>query len=90
MPIKHAAVKHLRQAKKKTLKNKAEKTSIKEQVVNIRKALAAKDYAKAEVALKKAIVIVDKARAHGVLSRNAAARKKSRLFSSVRKSKSAK
>lgn len=87
MPIKHAAVKHLRQAKKKALKNKAEKTSIKEQVVIIRKALAAKDYAKAEAALKKAIVIVDKARAHGVLSRNAAARKKSRLFAGLKKAK---
>lgn len=80
-------MKHLRQAKKLTQKNKSEKTSIKEQVVAIRKALTAKDYTKAEELLKKAIVIIDKARSHGVVSRNAAARKKSRLFSSIRKAK---
>lgn len=83
MPIKHAAFKALRQTKKRTVSNRIVKDSIKDQVKAVRKAIEAGDYQKAEEALKKAIVIIDKASQNKVLPKNAAGRKKSRLTRAV-------
>ena len=84
MPIKHAAHKHLRQTKKRTLINRSVSNSVKEQVKLLRKGIEAKDYAKAEEALKSAIKLIDKARQKRVVHKNAAARKKSRLIKSLK------
>ncbi len=57
------------------------------QVKAVRKAIDAKDFAKAGEELKKAIKIIDKARQHGLIKLNNASRKKSRLTVAVKKLK---
>ncbi len=68
MPNLRSAKKRLRQDVKKSLRNQIVKTRIKTEV---RKALAGQENA--------ALSAIDKASAKGVIHRNAAARKKSRL-----------
>jgi len=87
MANKQAAVKARRQTVKRTAKNVAVKISIKQHVKIVRKALEAKDFAKAEAALLAAIKIIDKAGQNKTIKKNAAARKKSRLIRSVRSAK---
>jgi small subunit ribosomal protein S20 len=90
MPIKHAAFKHLRKTKKQTARNRQVASTIKDQTKALRKAIAAKDFAKAETALKAAIKLIDKARQNKVLHKNTAARNKSRLTKSLNVAKAKK
>jgi small subunit ribosomal protein S20 len=68
MPNLASAKKRLRQSEKKRVRNQAAKTRIKTEV---KKALAGED--------NLAISVIDRAAAKGILHRNTAARKKSRL-----------
>lgn len=83
MANKQAAIKYLRKTKKRNVKNVAVKNDIKLHIKAVRKSIEAKDYAKAEEALTKAIKLLDKASQNKVLNKNTVARKKSRLTKAV-------
>lgn len=86
MPHTRQAAKELRKAVKRTLKNKFIKTTIQNLVKDSRKAVDAKD-AKAEELVKLTIKKIDKAAQVGILKKNTAARKKSRLMKRLNRSK---
>lgn len=87
MPNTQSAIKRLRQRKVRTLRNKMVKSSIKTQVKKVLKAADEKNLAQAEVEYRLAAKKLDKASAKGVIHKNAAARKKSRLQSALKKAK---
>lgn len=83
MPVKKAAFKDLRQSKKKADRNTKVKSDITALVRRVRKSIDAKDKTKATDWMKQAIKKIDKAVQNGVLKKNTAARKKSRLAIAV-------
>ena len=83
MPIKQAAFKDLRQNKVRAERNKKVKTDIVALTKRVRKSVAAKDSGKAQDWLKQFIKKIDKAVQNGVIKKNTAARKKSRLAAAV-------
>ena len=85
MPIKHAAIKHLRQTIKRTAHNKSVKNTVKKLVKSTRQAIVAKDKTKASDLFKKTVVALDKAAQKKILAKNTAARLKSRLARQVNK-----
>ena len=62
----------------KTMRNKAVKTQLKTEMKKYEAALATGDMAAAQAAYKSAVKKLDQAAAHGIISKNKAARKKSR------------
>lgn len=84
MPVKKSAYKALRQSKKRAARNKKIKSDITALVRKVRKSVTAKDGAKATEWLKQAIRKIDRAVSRGVLKKNTAARKKSRLATAVK------
>jgi small subunit ribosomal protein S20 len=85
MPLRHkSAQKRARQTPKRTEYNKHFKAKIKSSVKNV---LAAKKKDSAEKELKKAVSVLDKAAIKGIIHRNNAANKKSRLTRHVNKLK---
>ena len=84
MPVKKAAFKAIRQDKKRAARNKKVKSDIAALVKKINKSVTAKDSAKASDWLKQVIKKIDKAAQKGILKKNTAARKKSRLSKAVR------
>jgi small subunit ribosomal protein S20 len=83
MPIKKAAMKALRQAKKRTLRNTKAKEGIAYLRRSVRKALESKD-AKASKELAKSLIkALDKAVQNKVLKMNTSSRLKSRLAKKV-------
>lgn len=79
MPNIKSAEKRLRQNVKRRLRNMAVKSAMK---TAIKKALSAKG---ADAALRAALSAIDRAAAKGVIHKNAAARKKSRLVKKLAK-----
>jgi len=73
-----SALKRARQAEKRRLKNRAEKSRIKTFRKKLRAAVAANDKAAAEATYRKLCSCLDKALKHGVLKANTVARYKSR------------
>jgi small subunit ribosomal protein S20 len=88
MPHKHHAIKDLRKSKKHATKNSDVRGAIKLMIKKSRKAVETKD-ATAEQMVKDAIKKIDKATQKGILKKNTAARKKSRLMKRLNKSKKA-
>jgi small subunit ribosomal protein S20 len=80
MPIKQAAMKALRQAKKRTARNLKVKEGISFLRRSVRKALDAKDLKKVQELVKATIKSLDKAVQNKVLKKNTASRIKSRLM----------
>jgi small subunit ribosomal protein S20 len=80
-----SAEKRNRQRIKRTLRNRAVKSSVRTLVKNVRAALAAKDAKAAKEALKLATVAIDKASGKGVLAKETASRTVSRLAAQVHK-----
>ena len=80
MPIKQAAIKDLRQNKKRKERNLKVKNNIKKLHVSFRKAITAKNKSEAEKICKQLIKAYDKAARHNYVKKNTAARKKSRLM----------
>lgn len=80
-----SAKKRIVTSAKKAAANKAVKTSVKTAVKNVRTAVEAGDKAAAAEALKKAEVTIDKAASKGVLHKNNASNKVSKLATSVAK-----
>ncbi len=79
MPIKNAAFKALRKSKKHAILNKKIISDLTALSKRVRKAVSGKDEAKAKEWLKGAIKAFDKAAQKGIIKKNNAARKKSRL-----------
>lgn len=74
-----AAIKYIRKSRKNRARNLAVKGNIKKLIKQALKLISSKDKG-AAAAVKAVISAVDKAAEHGILHRNAAARKKSRLM----------
>jgi small subunit ribosomal protein S20 len=87
MPITTSAKKALRGSKRKQAVNDRRRSVLKETVKSVKKLVVKKDAAKAEDLLAKAYQAIDKAAGRGVIKKNAAARKKSRLVKAIRKIK---
>jgi small subunit ribosomal protein S20 len=79
MPVKKAAFKDLRQAKRKTLVNLRVKRAIKDLTKKIDKFILADKLEEAKKLAGQLQKIVDKAAQHGQLKKNTAARRKSRV-----------
>lgn len=85
MPLRHkSAQKRARQTPKRTEYNKHFKAKIKSAVKNV---TSAKTKDEAEKQLKKATSVLDRAATKGILHKNTAANKKSKLTKSVNKLK---
>lgn len=74
-----SAEKRARQAQKRTLRNKSLKSALRTAIRKFEEALAKGPRENAAAALKRALVAIDKAVTKGILHKNTAARKKSRL-----------
>jgi len=83
MPIKKAAIKFIRQTKKRTVRNKLVKAKIKQTRLNFKKALIAGDKNQAQDSAQTAVKLLDKAAQKGVIKKNKAARLKSRLLTKL-------
>ena len=86
MPIKKASIKDLRQAKKRAARNLEKKNAYKAAIKKATKAIEAgeKDLAPLTTAVQKTL---DKAAKTGVIKKNTAARKLSRLMKKVHATK---
>lgn len=85
MPLRHkSAQKRARQTPKRTEYNKHYKAKIRTAVKSV---LNTKSKESAEIELKKAVTVLDKAAVKGIIHRNNAANKKSRLSRHVNKIK---
>lgn len=78
MPNNAAAEKRMRQEQKRRLHNRSIKSLVKTQITKARNAIAAE--ADAEAAVRAAVSELDRAAKKGVIHRNNAARRKSRLM----------
>ncbi len=85
MPIKKAAFKHLRQTKRRTLRNRVVKSRLRALAKQTRVALEAQKPEDAKTAALQLLKAYDKAAQHRVLKKRAAARKKSRLMKRLNK-----
>ena len=74
-----SAEKRNRQSEKRRLQNKSEKTAIRTSAKKVLIAAEGKDKVAAEAALKDMVKRVDTAARKGIVKKNAAARKKSRM-----------
>lgn len=83
MPIKKAAMKALRQAKKRTLRNAKVKEGIAFLRRSVRKALESNSVKDAQETAKALVKKIDKAVQNNVLKKNTAARLKSRLAKKI-------
>lgn len=79
MPNIKSAAKRARTAQVRALRNASTKSSVKTAVKKYEAQLAQGDLSAAEAALRKAISAIDKAAKKGVIHKNQAARRKSRL-----------
>ena len=87
MPIIKSAKKALRSSARKQTFNVARKEAMKESVKDVRKLVVAGKKAEATKDLAVAYKAIDKAMKTGVIKKNAAARKKSRLAKLINKAK---
>ncbi|MBF8280588.1 MAG: 30S ribosomal protein S20 [Candidatus Magasanikbacteria bacterium] len=87
MPIKHAAIKALRQTEKRTVVNNAARAKLVALRRAFRKALTAKDSGKLKELLSSLQQALDKAAQKKVLTKNNAGRIKSRLAAAALKIK---
>jgi small subunit ribosomal protein S20 len=79
MPNNPAAAKRMRQEQKRRLHNRSIKSLVKTQITKARQAINDED-ANAEAAVRAAVSDLDRAAKKGVIHRNNAARRKSRLM----------
>jgi len=85
MPITSSAKKALRGSKRKRVFNLRRSRAMKETTKETRKLLASGKKTDAQELLPKAYKAIDKAAKRGVIKKNTAARKKSRLARSIKK-----
>ncbi len=82
MPIIKSSIKDVRRTKTRTARNSAEKNKLR---TAMKAVLAAKTAEEAAQKLKEAMHVLDKAQSHGILKKNTASRKVSRLSSFIHK-----
>jgi small subunit ribosomal protein S20 len=82
MPNTKSAEKRLRQNRKRYMRNRAIRSMVK---TYTKRVLLAKSLEEARKALFEAVRIIDKAASKGVIHKNTASRKKSRLYTFVNK-----
>lgn len=87
MPITKNAEKAHRQSKRRQVFNQRRKGAMKDVVKEVTKATASGDAKKAKELLSTAYQAIDKAAKRGVIKKNTAARKKSRLAARVKNTK---
>ncbi len=85
MPIIKSAKKALRSSKRKQVYNLRRVKAMKETVKEVKKLIAGKSKAEAEKLLPKVYQTIDKAAKRGVIKKNTAARKKSRIVKMIKK-----
>lgn len=85
MPITSSAKKALRSSKRKRLVNLAAKEKLAKTVKSVKKLVVAKTKEGSKEALKLAYQALDKAAKNGVIKKNTASRKKSRLAKAIKK-----
>lgn len=90
MPNTKSAKKRLRQNEVRRARNRAIKSTLRNQIRKIREAIASGDVAAMDTELKAAVKRLDKVAAAGIIHANAAARTKSRLNAQVKAAKAAK
>ena len=78
-----SAIKKVRQAEKQKMLNQSVQTSIKTHTKKLEAALSSKDKGEAGAAAKKAVSIISKAASKGIIHRNTASRKISRIVKKV-------
>lgn len=83
-----SAMKRIKVIEKKTLRNKMVKTGVKTDVKKFEEALAAGNLDEAKTLLSTAVRAIDMAASKGVMHKNAASRKKSRLSIALNKAAS--
>jgi len=88
MPITKSAKKALRASKRKQVFNKRRKSAMKDIVKDIRSLVADKKKEDAGQKLAQAYKSIDKATKRGVIKKNTASRKKSRLAKSINRTTS--
>ncbi len=88
MPNNPAAAKRMRQEQKRRLHNRSVKSIVKTQITKARQAIASNASAEtAEEAVRAAVSELDRAAKKGVIHRNNAARRKSRLMKQLNATK---
>ena len=87
MPNTKSAAKAMRQSAKRRVQNLAKKEAFKKAVKEVRKLIAAGKKSEAAEAIKTAMKTLDKAIKTGIIHKNTASRKKSRLAKAVGKMK---
>ncbi|MCD6402429.1 30S ribosomal protein S20 [bacterium] len=86
MPVTKSAKKALRQSQKRRIRNLKRKIKIKEVLKKIERFLAEKKIKEAKNLLPQAYKLLDKAAKVGLIKKNTAARKKSRIAKAVKRS----
>jgi small subunit ribosomal protein S20 len=89
MPTTNSAKKRQRQNIKRRASNRAAKSMLKTQVRKVATVAAGGDKAAIDTEFRTAVEKLDRAAAKGVIHKNAAARKKSRLSAMLKKTKQA-
>ena len=79
-----SAKKRARQAEQRRQHNASRRSMMRTYVKAVVNAIAAKDKSAAEDAYKKAVPVLDRSAQHGLISKNKAARHKSRLNAQIR------
>jgi small subunit ribosomal protein S20 len=87
MAITHSAKKAIRSSERKRVFNLRRKNALSDATKSLVKALAAKDIAGAEKLLPSAYKAIDKAAKRGVIKKNTASRKKSRLAFAIKRAR---
>ncbi|MCK9352375.1 MAG: 30S ribosomal protein S20 [Candidatus Paceibacterota bacterium] len=85
MPIIKSAKKALRGSKRKHVFNLRKNKAMNETVKEVKKLVSGKDKKAAEALLPKMYQAIDKAAKRGIIKKNTAARKKSRLVKTIQK-----
>ena len=83
MPNIKSSIRSVKTDAERRAKNAAEKSAVRTAAKKVEAQVAEGNKAEAEVTLKKASSLLDKAAQSGVISKNAAARKKSKLAKNV-------
>lgn len=83
MPNIKSAIKRVRQNEKRRALNASQKSALRTSIKAVEAAVSSNDVAKAQSALLVALKKLDKAAGKGLIHKNAAARKKSRLAKAV-------
>lgn len=79
MPIKHAALKHIRKDRRRYARNQAATSALKTLTKRLVALLGAKQFDEAKTLIRLVVKEYDHAAAKGIIHPNTAARKKSRL-----------